>query len=217
MGNICSDSSSEKPEIKSRGLVITETTTETTKTMQETTEDPKVNLYNTYSKVYKDYDYYTAKELFEDTYEKVCRLIDIYDGDTCKVSLQLFENQIYRFSVRLAGIDTPELRTRNEEEKKAGLAARNLLLMSIANDNAAVFNKKQLDIDEISSKEIKTLLSSDIYLVRIETQGFDKYGRLLVKIYPFYDTEKKSSYNDQLVELGHAYSYDGGTKQTFGQ
>lgn len=54
-----------------------------------------------------------------------CKLEKVVDGDTIDVSFDLGFNVIMANQrVRLAGIDTPESRTRNLEEKKMGLAAK---------------------------------------------------------------------------------------------
>ena len=57
-----------------------------------------------------------------------CVLDRVIDGDTIDVHIDLgFEVSLRKQRVRLAGIDTPESRTRNLEEKKLGLAAKERL------------------------------------------------------------------------------------------
>ena len=52
-------------------------------------------------------------------------LVKVVDGDTVDVTLDLgFDVKLHKQRCRLAGIDTPESRTRNLEEKKLGLAAK---------------------------------------------------------------------------------------------
>ena len=49
------------------------------------------------------------------------KVIKVYDGDSITIATMFQDNEdagIYRFSVRLNGIDTPEMRTRNLDEKK---------------------------------------------------------------------------------------------------
>jgi endonuclease YncB( thermonuclease family) len=48
-------------------------------------------------------------------------------------------------------------------------------------------------------------------IVRIKCGKFEKFGRLLGTVYP--NGLKKESLNDELIRLGHAYAYDGGTKK----
>lgn len=54
------------------------------------------------------------------------KVIKVYDGDTITIASKLpYENSlIYRFSVRIKGIDCPEIRTHNLEEKEIALLAR---------------------------------------------------------------------------------------------
>jgi len=85
------------------------------------------------------------------------RVIKVYDGDTITVAAKLpktLESPLYRFSVRLNGIDTPELKTKNEVEKRVALQAR----------------------DALSAK----ILYRDVELRNVQTE---KYGRLLAEIW----------------------------------
>ncbi len=85
------------------------------------------------------------------------RVIKVYDGDTITIAAKLpttTESPLYRFSVRLNGIDTPELKTKNEVEKRVALQAR----------------------DALSSK----ILYRDVELRNVQTE---KYGRLLAGIW----------------------------------
>ena len=58
--------------------------------------------------------------------EKYCRIYKVYDGDTCTL-LFMWKKQVINTSCRIYGIDTPELRTKDPEEKKAGYAAKEFL------------------------------------------------------------------------------------------
>jgi micrococcal nuclease len=57
------------------------------------------------------------------------RVIKCYDGDTITIAAYLpYKNShLYKFSVRLAGIDCPELRTDNKNEKAIAIKARDIL------------------------------------------------------------------------------------------
>ena len=58
-------------------------------------------------------------------YEYKCEIVKIVDGDTIDVNIDLgFGTWIHNERIRLYGIDTPESRTRDLEEKKAGLYAK---------------------------------------------------------------------------------------------
>jgi endonuclease YncB( thermonuclease family) len=84
-----------------------------------------------------------------------CKVVKVYDGDTITVAAYLKGDPIcYRFSVRLRGIDSPEIRTKNEDEKKAAIHSR----------------------DKLSEK----ILNKIVYLKHI---GTEKYGRVLADVF----------------------------------
>ena len=88
----------------------------------------------------------------------------------------------------MAGVDTPEQRTRNLEEKELGIDATNWL-------------KKELE---------DVLAGDDELIVRTELHGgVGKYGRLLGWLYVGDETV---SLNEQMITQGYAHAYDGGTK-----
>ena len=90
--------------------------------------------------------------------------------------------------VRIAGVDTPEKRTRNLEEKELGIDATNWL-------------KEKLE---------STLAGDDELTIRTElVGGVGKYGRLLGWLYV---GESNVSLNEQMIIEGYAHAYDGGTK-----
>ena len=74
-----------------------------------------------------------SKSLFKSAhpYFFKCTIIKIIDGDTVDADVDLgWDTHISgkRGRIRLAGIDTPESRTRNKEEKKYGLAAKSFVI-----------------------------------------------------------------------------------------
>lgn len=84
------------------------------------------------------------------------KVIKVYDGDTITVASRLaFENSpVYRFAVRLTGIDSPEIKGKNEAEKTLAKASRDALANKILGK-----------------------------IVRLENVGTEKYGRLLADVY----------------------------------
>ena len=61
-------------------------------------------------------------------YEYKCEIIRVVDGDTVDVNIDLgFYTWLWKERIRLKGIDTPESRTRDPEEKKAGLYAKDVV------------------------------------------------------------------------------------------
>ena len=113
----------------------------------------------------------------------------VVDGDTIDVTIDLGFDLYKKERVRIAGVDTPEKRTRDLEEKALGL-------------DATYWMKKQLD---------DTIKGDEELIIRTELKGgTGKYGRLLGWLYVGDDTV---SLNEQMITEGYAWSYDGGTKQ----
>ena len=62
-------------------------------------------------------------------YQYNCTVTKIIDGDTLDVDIDLgFSVKLTKQRIRMMGIDTPESRTRNLEEKKRGLISKQYLL-----------------------------------------------------------------------------------------
>ena len=58
-------------------------------------------------------------------YEYNCKIVRVIDGDSILIDIDLgFSHFIHNESIRLYGVDTPECRTRDAEEKAAGLLAK---------------------------------------------------------------------------------------------
>lgn len=96
---------------------------------------------------YKDFDKFVA---LHDGDKAL--VIKVYDGDTLTVGFR-HKNKPARSSLRIRGIDTPELRSKSEEEKKMALDARSRL-------------------EEATMRKEVTIISP----------GSDKYGRLLCDV-----------------------------------
>ena len=112
----------------------------------------------------------------------------VLDGDTIDVTIDLGFDLYKKERVRVAGVDTPEKRTRDLEEKELGIDATNWL-------------KKELE---------DVLAGDDELIVRTELHGgVGKYGRLLGWLYVGDD---EVSLNEQMITQGYAHAYDGGTK-----
>ena len=111
------------------------------------------------------------------------------DGDTIDVTIDLGFDLYKKERVRVAGVDTPEKRTRDKEEKVLGIDATNWL-------------KERLEA---------AIKGDDELTIRTElVGGVGKYGRLLGWLY-IGDTE--TSLNELMISEGYAWSYDGGTKK----
>ena len=120
---------------------------------------------------------------------RVTEIVKVLDGDTIDVLIDLGFDLYKKERVRIAGVDTPEKRTRDLEEKELGIHATNWL-------------KEKLE---------STLAGDDQLFIRTElVGGTGKYGRLLGWCYI---GDSEVSLNEQMITEGYAWSYDGGTKQ----
>jgi endonuclease YncB( thermonuclease family) len=61
------------------------------------------------------------------------RVIKVYDGDTITVAAYIHDDRLYRFNIRIAGIDTPELTSTNPFEKTRAIYVRNKLRALVHN------------------------------------------------------------------------------------
>ena len=120
---------------------------------------------------------------------RVTEIVKVLDGDTIDVIIDLGFDLYKKERVRIAGVDTPEKRTRDLEEKALGIDATNWL-------------KEQLD---------GAISGEDDLVIRTElVGGMGKYGRLLGWLYIGDETE---SMNERMLQQGYAWEYDGGTKK----
>lgn len=132
-------------------------------------------------------DFFTFKGT--QTYAKVA---DVYDGDTVDLVWYNYNNpEFIKMKCRLAGIDTPEIRTLNNKQKEASIKAR---------------------------FRLKELVSEDDGIVFVKFYKFDNFGKPLVKLYSETDRLSKSddedlvSINQKMLDEGFAQVYDGKKK-----
>ena len=120
---------------------------------------------------------------------RVTKINRVVDGDTIDVTIDLGFDLYKKERVRVAGVDTPEKRTKNLEEKALGL-------------DATAWLKEKLE---------ETIKGDEELTVRTELHGgVGKYGRLLGWLYV---GDSDLSLNEQMITEGYAWAYDGGTKQ----
>jgi len=113
----------------------------------------------------------------------------VLDGDTIDVTIDLGFDLYKKERVRVAGVDTPEKRTKDLEEKELGIHATNWL-------------KEKLE---------GAISGDDDLVIRTElVGGVGKYGRLLGWLYI---GDAELSLNEQMITEGYAWSYAGGTKK----
>ena len=78
-------------------------------------------------------------------YEYNCTVTRVVDGDTIDVILDLGFSVLHKCRVRLYGIDTPESRTKNQDEKARGKLAAKYLEDSINNGTEIILRSKLKD------------------------------------------------------------------------
>ena len=119
------------------------------------------------------------------------KLDRVVDGDTIDALIDVGFDIWFKKRIRYKGVDTWESRTRNLEEKKLGIAAKE------------------------RNKELLESVSSKPGYFRLKSYGVGKYGRILGEIF-IQDKEGKTyNVNETLISEGHAYVYEGGTKKVF--
>ena len=120
---------------------------------------------------------------------RVVKINRVVDGDTIDVTIDLGFDLMKKERVRIAGVDTPEKRTRDLEEKALGIDATNWM-------------KEKLE---------GAIKGDDELVIRTELKGgVGKYGRLLGWLYV---GDGEVSLNEQMIIEGYAWEYDGGTKK----
>jgi micrococcal nuclease len=118
-------------------------------------------------------------------YEYYVRKVEnVVDGDTIDVLIDLGFDILFQSRVRLAGIDTPESRTKDLKEKALGLESKEYLKKALKDAKSVVIKTEKMDSSE-------------------------KYGRILGWVYVNGDTV---SLNDMMINDGYAWGYLGDTK-----
>jgi micrococcal nuclease len=109
---------------------------------------------------------------------------NVVDGDTIDVVIDLGFDIMFASRVRLAGIDTPESRTKDKAEKVLGLESKEYLKKHLKDAKSVVIKTEKMNSSE-------------------------KFGRILGWVYVNGDTE---SLNDKMINDGYAWGYMGDTK-----
>jgi micrococcal nuclease len=114
----------------------------------------------------------------------VKNVTNVVDGDTIDVVIDLGFDILFASRVRLAGIDTPESRTKDKDEKVLGLESKDYLKKHLKDAKSVVIKTEKMNSSE-------------------------KFGRILGWVYVNGDTE---SLNDKMINDGYAWGYMGETK-----
>jgi len=118
-------------------------------------------------------------------YHYKAEVLSVYDGDTVTLMIDQGMKHFARVKVRMIGIDTPEIRTKDLEEKKRGYEAKDYLKSRI---------------------EGKTII--------VQTLKKGKFGRWLGVMWDYKEDAEDlgESLNDEMIRVGHAKAYDGGKR-----
>lgn len=124
-------------------------------------------------------------------HEYRCKIVKIIDGDTVDVDIDLgFGVWLHKERIRMYGIDTPESRTRDLEEKKYGLAAKEFLTNMLDDDGGIV--------------------------LKTHKDGKGKFGRILGELWRTTDFADQSI-NEYMIEKHHAVRYMGQSKDAIAE
>ena len=118
-------------------------------------------------------------------YHYKAEVLSVYDGDTVTLMIDQGMKHFARVKVRMIGIDTPEIRTRDLDEKQRGYQAKEYLQRRIEGKTVVVHTVKK-----------------------------GKFGRWLGVIWDYDPSceELGESLNDEMIRVGHATAYDGGKR-----
>ena len=119
------------------------------------------------------------------------KLERVVDGDTVDALIDLGFDTWVKKRIRYKGIDTWESRTKDLDEKKLGLAAKD------------------------RNKELLESVSSKPGYFRLRSHGVGKYGRVLGELFIKDNEGIEYNINQTRIDEGHAYEYEGGKKKVF--
>jgi len=121
-------------------------------------------------------------------YEYQCKIVRVVDGDTTDVDIDLgFGVWLKKQRIRFYGVDTPESRTSNKEEKVYGLAAKHFVENYLPKGSTQV--------------------------LRTRKDGVGKYGRILGEFVVFDGSkDMETTLNKLLIDTHNAVAYFGQSK-----
>ena len=117
--------------------------------------------------------------------EGLAKIVKVYDADTVHALIEVL-GTVYKWKCRIMHVDTPELRTRDENEKRHGYAAKEALSNLILNR-----------------------------IVKVKCFKFDMYGRVLGELTVISENENEADIviHEWLLQNGYAHAYEGKTKE----
>jgi endonuclease YncB( thermonuclease family) len=125
------------------------------------------------------------------------RVVSLHDGDTLTCIIG-FENSFYKFPIRIDGIDTCEMTSKDPVARGKAFMARHRLFELITCD---------LTVDTITwrKRDFDSYFQKNYTVVTLDCKEMDKYGRVLATI---------DNFGELLIKEGLAFKYDGGRKFT---
>jgi endonuclease YncB( thermonuclease family) len=139
-------------------------------------------------------------------YKTIAKLVSIYDGDTCTLIFN-YHGKIVKHKCRIYGIDCPELapnkdNKNREEEINKSIESRNEVIKLTTNIGYIS--------DQLSKNDLQKMIDKNTKTINVECLNFDKYGRLLVKIF-----SNGVDIGKYMVCKKLAKEYYGGTKEEY--
>lgn len=116
-------------------------------------------------------------------YTYKAKILEVVDGDTLDILIDLGFEVSYKTRIRLLGVDTPEIHSKNADIKKSG---------------------------QISKKFVEEWVgrNPDVIVSTVKDKS-EKYGRILATLHPLAGDE---ALNDLLIREKMAVPYFGGKK-----
>jgi micrococcal nuclease len=141
------------------------------------------------------YQYCTDKNTPYVSYQNIqkkVKVLRVIDGDTVDMAMvNDLTKQIFKYRVRLYGIDTPEKKPLKSNPDR----------------------EKEIESAKASSEAMKKKMEENNHLVTVLLHKPDKYGRLLGI---FYD-KQGNDINQWMIDQGFATAYFGKTKKSFAE
>lgn len=137
------------------------------------------------------------------------RVCCVYDGDSLTVIMK-HAGEHHKFSMRLSGLDAYELRSADARLREAALQARNRVIQYVCGLHECLHECPSTNLR--TRRDVRMYLERNPAIVWIECMGFDKYGRVLCKVYR--SPDERESLNAILMRERWAYAYKGGKRWT---
>jgi endonuclease YncB( thermonuclease family) len=141
--------------------------------------------------------------------ETPARVVSIYDADTVNAVIP-FQGCYFKFSVRLNGIDAPEMKSKDARLKVLARRARDRTFeLATGQTLAPSANDAQ---ESAKKKSIKECFEKNMVIVWLKCGGLDLYGRVLADVRK--NQADAQTFSEVLLKEKLVYPYFGETKLT---